>query len=181
MNKKIVKLNLITCPDNLKREGYALFACIDERGLLAIGSKTRWYPKGIFRLAGGGIQKGEDPQTAALREFEEEFSLKLTKNELLPLVEIVIKAETHEGRFVESFYIFTGRIESSKVIANDDLDAIEYVEKNEFDAINNRLKDIDDIPDKDPRLSPQEWRDYGTLFSTIQKIVGAELKINNLW
>ena len=180
-NKRIVKLNLVTCPDNLKRDGYALFACIDERGLLAMGSKTRWYPKGIYRLAGGGIHKNEDPQTAAIREFKEEFSLDTTKEKLTPLIEILIDAETGDGNFVESFYIFTGRIDSSTVVANDDLDGVEYVSKEEFDAINTRLENIRDIPDKQTRRSEQEWQDYGILFSTIQKIVREELTNNKCW
>ena len=180
MKQRTVKLNLTTCPANLKRDGYALFACLNEDNKIAIGAKDKWYPKGIYRIAGGGIHKGEDPHEAGIRELKEEFQIKTTKEEFPLLVEIIVDAHTGEGDYKESFYIFTAKINSKDAIASDDIEAIAYLTKDEFNDLNKNFVEIC-VRDGNLNKSRDEWQDYAILFSTIQIIVGEELEAIGLW
>lgn len=181
MKKQIVKLNLITCPDNLKREGYALLAPINEYRQIGLGAKTKWYPEGIYRLAGGGIDEGEDPAESAVREIKEELNIDTDKDDLIPLVEIVIDAETGEGNFLESFYCYAIKVKQNDLTAGDDIDGVKFMTKDEYAELNTKFENMGSVSLKNGDWGVQRWKDYGILFSTIQKIVGEELTKNNLW
>lgn len=45
----------------------------DQKGRTLLITKS-FYPKGIYRLPGGGIEKGETPEEALRREAKEEFN-----------------------------------------------------------------------------------------------------------
>jgi 8-oxo-dGTP pyrophosphatase MutT (NUDIX family) len=180
MKKQVVKLNLKTCPDNLKREGYALFAPINEDGQIGLGAKTKWYPEGIYRLAGGGIDKGEDPAESAIRELKEELSINTDISELIPLIEIIIDADTEEGNFKESFHCYAIKVSQSEVTAGDDIDGVKFMTKDEYEKLNSKFESMD-VELKNVTWDIERWKDYGTLFGTIQRIVGEELTKNNLW
>ncbi len=181
MKQKIVKLNLTTAPDNLKRNGYVLLACIDKDNKVGMGAKYRWYPENIYRLPGGGMEANEEPINSATRELKEELAIVATESEMIPLVEIIIDAETSEGNFRQYFYCYGLRVDQQKITAGDDVDSIIFLNKEEYSALNDRLERADFAPKENNNWSMQKWRDYGTLFSTIQKIVGLELSRNNLW
>jgi 8-oxo-dGTP pyrophosphatase MutT (NUDIX family) len=180
MKQHIVKLKLKTAPDNLKREGYALFAPINEHGQIGLGTKTKWYPEGIYRLAGGGIDKDEVPAESAVRELKEELNIDANISNLIPLAEIVIDAGTEEGNFKESFHCYAIKVRQAEVTAGDDIDGVRFMTKDEYADLNSKFESMD-IELKNSTWNIEKWRDYGTLFSTIQRIVGEELTKNNLW
>ena len=80
----------------------------------------------------------------------------------------------------ESFYIFTSKINSKDAVASDDIEAIEYLTKEEYNDLNKNFVSIC-VKDGNPNKTRDEWRDYATLFSTIQTIVGEELEAAGLW
>jgi len=56
------------------RRGEVLFALVRDDGSVWLQRKVS-YPEGVFRLPGGGIDKGESPAEAVLREMAEETGL----------------------------------------------------------------------------------------------------------
>ncbi len=181
IQRRLIKLNLVTTPDNIKRNGYALLVCLDKDGRIGMGAKYRWYPKDIYRLPGGGMDKYEEPEHAAIRELKEELDITITPDKIIPLVHILIEATTVEGHFRQSFYCYVINVDPKQIIPGDDIDGLQFMTKEEYADLNRRLEETDFTPPPNSDWDIQKWKDYGILFSSIQKVVGEELTKNNLW
>ena|GEM_PF-1360857 len=57
----------------------------EGRWLLVQGKWRLWYDDPGFSLPGGGIQRGEDPAAAAVRELAEELGLHIEPGDLRPI------------------------------------------------------------------------------------------------
>ena len=82
------KIKLAPSPADLEKEGAGdiknprvrFVLPYEDQHLMQEAISPKW--KGWKRHAGGGIDEGEEPEDAALREFEEEFGKKLTRAQL---------------------------------------------------------------------------------------------------
>lgn len=76
----------------VKRRGEAVFAIRDPAGTILLHTKS-FYPAGIFRLPGGGIDWNEPVETAVLREVREETALNARITRFVALIEYDIAGE----------------------------------------------------------------------------------------
>lgn len=85
-----------------KYSGEVLFA-LRREGEVFLQRKT-WYPPGVHRIAGGGIEKDEDPSAALRRELYEETGLALEALDYKLLTLLVYNGDFGEGAFVSHLF-----------------------------------------------------------------------------
>src|SRR5690606_34580617 len=66
-------------------------------GKYILGAKPQYYPKGIYRLLGGGIDAGETIQGAVIREIKEETNSEISAEHIEPIATINVTAEDGSG------------------------------------------------------------------------------------
>jgi ADP-ribose pyrophosphatase YjhB (NUDIX family) len=76
----------------VKRRGEAVFALRDPAGAILLHTKS-FYPAGIYRLPGGGIDWNESAKAAVLREIREETALDARISRFVALIEYDIAGE----------------------------------------------------------------------------------------
>jgi len=90
-----------------------------------IGAKPYFYPPTIARLLGGGVDKGETYEQAAVRELREELSVKVRADELTPLMLFVTTATDPEGnKYHNETAVFAIDIGDQLVRAGGDVEHI---------------------------------------------------------
>lgn len=79
---KLINMNEITLDvqlkapfGNLYRERHTLLLIVDRNGMIITGQKPGFYPDGITRLNGGGVDPEETFKQAAIREIREEMNV----------------------------------------------------------------------------------------------------------
>ncbi len=77
---------------NLFRKKVALIVVENADGDFLVGTKPYQYPPTITRLLGGGVDEGENENSAAARELGEELGVSLDPSELTPLLVITTNA-----------------------------------------------------------------------------------------
>lgn len=86
----------MTTPDRTRVAAYAL--CVDEAGeILLCRMAPSVIPGDVWTLPGGGIHFGESPETAVIRELDEETG---QRGEIVRLVEVndrVLQLESRPG------------------------------------------------------------------------------------
>jgi len=86
----------VTTPDRTRVAAYAL--CVDEAGeILLCRMAPSVIPGDVWTLPGGGIHFGESPETAVIRELDEETG---QRGEIVRLVEVndrVLQLESRPG------------------------------------------------------------------------------------
>jgi ADP-ribose pyrophosphatase YjhB (NUDIX family) len=84
----------VTAPERTRVAAYAL--CVDQAGkILLCRMAPSIIPGDVWTLPGGGIQFGESPETAVLRELDEETG---QGGEVVRLVEVNDRVLTLESR-----------------------------------------------------------------------------------
>ena len=135
----------------------------DLEGKYILGTKAV-YPPGIYRLLGGGINHGEDPQAAAAREITEELGIKRTSTELLPCADISIHIGSPEKSTDFHIYLFSTTLSPGESLKpGDDVDGIKHVDHEGMNALIDRFYDLSDGSDF-------SWNDYGKLYGRVHEI-----------
>jgi hypothetical protein len=166
---------------NLHRKKHALIAVRDLENNILVGTKPSFYPEGISRMIGGGIDESEDECVGAARELEEELSIKAAVNELIPLLQVNVHAEDLEGEIFEnSTYIYFYQLKDNKYKAADDIESI----------VKLSLEGLKELGDKFERLDEDNWykgvegtfgwEDYGKMYGPIHKFTAIMIKELNL-
>lgn len=107
---------------NLFRGRCVLIAAQDNEGNVLIGAKSSFYPPTISRLLGGGVNKGETYEQAAIRELEEELGVKIEMSDLTALALFDTTAIDNEGReYHNKTAVFKADIGKQSYQAGDDV------------------------------------------------------------
>lgn len=79
LNTYEFKFDLVAEPfGNLKfRDRTVLVLCRDREGNFLLGAKPTYFPEGIVRMLGGGVDDDETVADAAKREVREEMGIEL--------------------------------------------------------------------------------------------------------
>lgn len=141
----------------------------DSRGLWMLGQKEQFYPEGIARLIGGGMDQEVNPVIATQREIEEETGITINEEKLIPLVHAEITANLPDGNKVNaSVFVFYAHL-TQPAVAADDLSGIAYYSDKDLLALIQRYAQLPEQainPDRQPTAT---WQHYGQVWGPIHK------------
>lgn len=147
-------------PHTFLRGNRALIVLKDAEGKYVVGCKNV-YPNGIYRLAGGGIEEGEDPTVAASRELEEELGI---STKLEPLAVIRVHMNSPKQDVDMKLYLFSGTLQTGEMLhPSDDLDGVKHLTREEMNALVDRFYDLQDTDD-------MQWSLYGAVYGRVHEI-----------
>lgn len=166
---RVYNLDLDSTICNLRRKRHVLLLVVNAENKAVTCRKNGFYPEGITRLPGGGVNENETYEEAAIREAEEELSIKFKPEELKKIAEIQINAKTPDGDFkldTEMFYVKTDQ----EPKPGDDVDGFEYLNMSELGVLADKYESF--LPD-DVYISgdyKHYWKDYGKIYGPIHRI-----------
>jgi 8-oxo-dGTP pyrophosphatase MutT (NUDIX family) len=148
-------------PETFIRGDRALIVLKDVDGKFILGCK-HVYPNGIYRLAGGGIEEGEDPTVAACRELEEELGIKRDSMKLAALLAVHITSPEKTTNF--RIYLYETTLKTNEVLSpEDDIDDVIHLTREEMNALVDRFYDLPDEADF-------SWSNYGKIYGRVHEI-----------
>lgn len=168
-----LKLELGTMVPNLARGRHVLIAVKNNSGEIMTGGKPKWYPEGLTRFVGGGIDEGEDVLVAAARELNEELQINVDKNDLKFIAEFDIQAyvKSMEKNFQMTTYVFGLTLKGDEVlVASDDVEKIHFLNKSEQNDLLKLYTNIDKLTENNDGTF-MNWNDYGKVYGPIHKYV----------
>lgn len=157
---------------NITRNNHVLLIIKDDQGNFLIGDKPDFYPKGIYRLAGGGVEEGETPHQSAIRETKEELSLSIDQRNLKLIAQITTNAKIKEQTLSNITYLFQlVGINPKEIVAGDDIVGLKPFSKEEFKQLIEKYNNLgsDNIYDGEDGYS-HFWDDYGKMYSFIHQV-----------
>jgi ADP-ribose pyrophosphatase YjhB (NUDIX family) len=136
------------------------------QGQWVLGKKTSFYPEGIARMVGGGMDQDKNPSTAAVRELREETGLVVEEEKLVPLVHAEVTATLADGtKHVVSIFVFYLQT-TQPLMPADDVDGFAFLSDREL------LTQVDRylaLPE-DALVRPGEqfsWAHYGQIWGPV--------------
>lgn len=137
--------------DTLKKDFFKLFSIVEAAGGLVENEKGEWlliHRRGFWDLPKGKIDKGETPETAAVREVEEETGLKNIKRNKA----ICITYHTYHdfGKFIlKPTYWYAMKVNGQQNLTpqtEEDIAEVKWVKKKDavvyFDSMYPSIKDV---------------------------------------
>lgn len=181
INKLVLNLKIEQPFGNLFREKTVLVACRTHGGKYLFGEKKNFYPNGIVRLIGGGVDKNDKTTLAAAqRELEEEIKYKPSENELslLGIVNVLAK-DNKSSVYNHKVYIYNLNLPESVFIeANDDLSGICELDINEIRSLLNTYKNLPKTLMGSEGNLNFRWYDFAQLYGPLHQFVFDSLKTN---
>ena len=162
----------------LKREADTVVVLArDNKGLWLLGEKSHFYPEGIVRMLGGGMDANEgNPLIAIQRELQEETGVEIDEDKLVPLIhaEIIGKLPAN-GIAKTSVFVFYVQLPGSEVAADDISGFARYTDQ-ELLALVQRYEQLPSdmvIRGDEPDAT---WADYGKVWGPIHKAAFERVK-----
>lgn len=164
-------------PGVMKRGSHALIALNDPQGNFILGAK-HIYPDGIYRLIGGGMDEGESPIEAAIRETKEEVGIKLEPDQLQyrAIISADIDEESTGQHFTFITHLFGATVNADELNPADDLDGLKVLNASQMQQLIDRYFSLPaDLVTLDKPKGTKEnqtfrWSDYGELYGAIHTI-----------
>ncbi len=134
------------------RQAEVIFVLCSPRGEVLLVNKAV-YPAGTYRLPTGGLQAGETPQEAAIREIYEETGYRVAEPRLLGVVDYTMHWTDQPGDAAFVSYVFTAEVDSAQApsaVQMGEVDGYRWVPAQELDAVATHLRNL-----------PQDWVYWG--------------------
>ena len=177
MNEYNLNINIVSPFGNLYRKKLALIAVKDSEGNILVGAKPHFYPVGIYRLIGGGVDENEEPIEGAKRELFEELGIDANQEDLTPLLQVNVHATDEKGKVYEnSNFIYFYKLKDNKYKAGDDT---KFVIKLSLDGLYKLGEKYENLSENDwfrNEMEQYNWKDYGQVYGPIHKLVAEKLK-----
>ncbi len=172
-----LNLDLVSEPfENLRyRDRTVLVLCKDRKGKYILGTKKDFYPEGITRLLGGGVDKNEEVASAAIREIKEEVGISTNIKELIELVEVDVSGVLEDKTYRTLIYVYYLNSKNDDYLASDDVSEIVKLSESEYRNLIKRFKELKSdyfYDDGDLRFS---WGDFGKVYGFVHQKVLEEL------
>ena len=155
---------------NLYRKQSVLLVVENSQKNIILGCKPAFYPPGISRLIGGGVDEGEATIDAAVREAFEELQIKISYKDLDEVGEFTIKAVDDSGKvFKTSVFIYYLSIGNRPITPGDDISMIVNVS---YDGLREVAKRYAELPESLWYIGDEgafRWHDYGKMYSIIHE------------
>lgn len=164
---------------NLFRERHVLILIRDQKGQFLFGSKPNFYPKGIVRLIGGGVNIDETPAEAAVRELDEEVHLKKRSLDLYPLAIITTDAETAKQKCKLITSLFFLQLQGDHVSSDSDIRSIVRLNEHKMRRLISNYYNLDQTNWYHGPEGNYSWGDYGKVYGYIHEIALNEYKKQN--
>jgi 8-oxo-dGTP pyrophosphatase MutT (NUDIX family) len=166
------QLQLVNQPfGNLRfRDRTALILCRDENGKLLLGREDGFYPPGIFRMIGGGIDDGEAVIDGTIREIKEELRLAVVSDDLVELAEVTLEGTFQEKVYTTKIFVYFLKVMLAECVANDDVSELISCTEAEYAELVERFFELQDdhIYKKDD--FEFSWGDYGRAYGFIHQL-----------
>jgi 8-oxo-dGTP pyrophosphatase MutT (NUDIX family) len=164
-------VNLIAEPfGNLKyRNRTALILLKDSQGRFILGT-SGFYPDGIVRMIGGGIDEGEELIVGAIREIKEEIGISATPEELVELAMISISGEYKGETYTTIIYVYFLDSDEDDYLAGDDVTEIIRLTEEQYRDLVKRFFALDSA----------SWRDYGQVYGFVHQVALEEYLEKNI-
>jgi 8-oxo-dGTP pyrophosphatase MutT (NUDIX family) len=154
---------------NFSRKATTLILIEDTRNNYLFGEKSNFYPLGILRLIGGGLDPHEEPASGAIRELFEETGLTINDKNLDKIATITINATTTSGEKTTDIHLYYLKLNPNQNPHHaDDISAIVPLTKTEFKDLINNFHNLTGTHSN--QNSNFEWADYGQIFGYIHQI-----------
>jgi len=174
MKSLILNISINKPFGNLFRKETVLIACKTEKNTYLFGEKKGFYPKGISRLIGGGVEKSDSsPKKAAILEIQEETNYKPKNKELISLGTVLIVAtDNKKNKYNHKIYIYFLEIHSKiKLKAQDDLTGITELNIKQFEKLIGKYNNLSkENIGKEGGLE-FSWYDYGQVYGPVHQFV----------
>lgn len=172
-----LQLTLATYPfGNLRfRDRTALILCRDEAGKLLLGREDGFYPQGIFRMIGGGIDDGEAVIDGTIREIKEELGVNVKNDELIELAEVELEGTFHEKVYTTKIFVYYLKLTLAECVASDDVSELISCTEEEYRELIDRFFQLrdDHIYKKDD--FEFSWGDYGRAYGFVHQLALEEV------
>jgi len=172
MRDLTIELQFQLFPPHVHRGHHVLILLRDARGNFILGCK-QIYPEGICRLLGGGVETGEQPDPAAVRELEEETGLKVAAADLTKLGSVQANlTDQNQKKVTFTSHVYFHDCGEKEPQAADDVDELCFLSRNEVIRLIERYTFLS--TEIDPKVK-FAWSDYGQLYSFIHQFAVDEV------
>lgn len=177
MNEHNLDINIVSPFGNLYRKKLALIAVQDLEGNILVGSKPNFYPKGIYRMVGGGVDENEDPIIGAQRELKEEMDVDADINNLEPLLEVRVHATDATGKeYNNSTSIYFYKLKDNNYKAGDDIKGIIKLSIEDLYKLGEKYENLSSDDWFRNEMEQYNWKDYGKVYGPIHKLTAEKIK-----
>lgn len=156
--------------ENLRyRDRTVLILPKDKSGKFLLGAKKGFFPDGIVRMIGGGIDENEEMLEAAIRETEEESGLKLDADRFIPLLQVQVEGKFDGETFTHTVYIYFLQLDKENPVSGDDVSDIIRMNEEEYrQLVANYFALANDHFMEYPG-GKFSWGDYGRVYGFIHE------------
>lgn len=175
-------LHTTVIPPVARRGQHTLVLLQHPNGKFLLGMKD-FYPQDISRLLGGGMEAGEEPTSAAIREIHEEMGIELNEEQLDEIAEIRMNLTEDKDKKKKTTlfttYLFFAKVKKSQLpyIPNDDIQAVAELTFTELQQLVQRFLDLPKEIEPGKEFS---WGDYGQIYGRIHQVAIEYLETQNL-
>lgn len=158
---------------NITRKEHVLIVLKDVDGKFLLASKPYFYPPGIYRLAGGGVEEGETPEQAVVREFQEELGIVPNEAKLKAVACVTTIGTFENTEYKNRTYLYEYQLDDDEDLTpGDDVVGLQPMTADELRQLVGRffaMKDDDWYIENGHKV--HRWRDYGRMYGFIHQVV----------
>lgn len=167
MTPKTFAITVQNVPPVAQRGQHVLILLEDPDHRFVLGKKDI-YPPGIYRMPGGGVEKGETAAKAASRELFEELHVGISPEKLQHLATVIFHISDKDGAATTfTTNIFYAKSELQGVVPGSDLQGVERMEPAQLQALIQRYVLL---PKKIDPLLKFSWFDYGQIYGRMHQV-----------
>jgi 8-oxo-dGTP pyrophosphatase MutT (NUDIX family) len=159
---------------NIFRKRHVLIVLENAQGSILLGEKKHFYPEGIYRFIGGGVNEDESPMQAAVREIKEEINIEVIGPELNAFAEVVINAIISDETYTLTTYMYHYKIKDGvQLNPSDDISGLKELDINQLPELVNKYENLSGtysaINNENVEYK-HSWQDYGRMYAPIHQI-----------
>jgi 8-oxo-dGTP pyrophosphatase MutT (NUDIX family) len=156
---------------NMYRPRHVLLVLRDPAGHYLLGVKPEFYPPGIVRFVGGGVDEAETPEQAMAREIKEELSISVPVEGLIPIAQVITQGSFEGRHLTNTTFLFEHTINDiSQLHPGDDVAALETLDRSQLQALVERYRNLDIHQWYVKDDYKHNWHDYGEMYAFIHQI-----------
>lgn len=126
-------------------------------------------------MIGGGIDEGEAPIAAAVREVQEELGVTVPAGRLDTHAKIITNADTAEGSMRMSTYVFSLTLstdEEQRIVPSDDITGVVRLSIDELRSLIINMSSLSGTfkGESNGKAFAFDWADWGLLYAPIHDI-----------